>query len=277
MTTYTDAILVLGATGKVGRRLVPVLQAAGRRVKAASRSGAVRFDWTEQDTWAGALEGVSAVQLLAPQDPALAEPFVRQAVDAGVRRFVALSGRGMDRVPSDAFRGMAAAEKAVQGSGVEWTVLRPNSFNQNFDEAEWRAPLRAGRLALPVGDVPEPFVDVRDIAEVTAALLTSDALQGEVYDLSGATAPTYAEAVEVIARAAERPIVYEELTPEEYRAELLDEGYPEEAVHDLDALFAVMRDGGSAAPVDTVARILGREPVPFAEYAAKAAASGAWS
>ncbi|MHC5905230.1 SDR family oxidoreductase [Streptomyces sp. S6] len=222
MTTDTDTILVLGATGKVGRRLVPALRASGRQVKAASRTGAVRFDWHEQDTWAGALE----------------------AVDAGVRRFTAPSGRGMDRVPVGVFAGMAAGEKAVQGSGVEWTALRPNNFQQNFDEDAWQAPLRAGRLALPAGDVPEPFVDVRDIAEVAAVLLTSEGFQGEVYEISGARALTFAE----IASAAQRPLTYEELTPEEYRADLLELGYRKEAVHDLDPLFAMMRTGHSATP-----------------------------
>ncbi|KND33786.1 NAD(P)H-binding protein [Streptomyces acidiscabies] len=276
MTTYTDAVLVLGATGKVGRRLVPALRAAGRQVKAVSRTGAERFDWAEQDTWAGALAGVSAVHLLAPEDPGLAGPFVEQAVGAGVRRFVALSGRGMDGVAPDTFQGMAAAEKAVRESGVEWTVLRPNNFHQNFDEDLWQAPLRAGYLALPAGDVPEPFVDVRDIAEVSAALLTSDGLQGEVYDLSGSRALTFAEAVAEIARFAEHPIAYKELTPEEYRSELLGQGFPEEAAHELNALFAAMRAGHFAVPTDTVARVLGREPVSFTEYAERAAAAGAW-
>ncbi|HEY8979787.1 MAG TPA: NAD(P)H-binding protein [Streptomyces sp.] len=277
MATETHTILVLGATGKVGRQLVPALRAAGRQVKAASRTGAVRFDWTEQGTWAQALEGADAVYLLAPEDPALAEPFVKQAVDAGVRRFTALSGRGVDRVPSDVFVGMTAVEKAVQGSGVEWTVLRPNNFHQNFDHDPWQAPLLAGELALPAGDVPEPFVDVRDIAEVAAVLLTSQKHQGEVYEISGARALTFAEAVAEMARAAERPMIYKELTPEEYCADLLEQGWPKEVVHDLDAMFAVMRAGHSAAPSDTVARLLGREPVSFAEYAARAAASGAWS
>ncbi|SEQ65490.1 NAD(P)H-binding protein [Streptomyces radiopugnans] len=277
MTTHTDAILVLGSTGKTGRRLVSALRAADRPVRAASRSGEVRFDWFDRETWAAALDGAAAVYLVAPGDPAPVRPFVEQAVEAGVRRFVALSGRGIDQVPAGFFRGMAAAERAVRDSGAEWTVIRPNNFSQNFDEDLWHAPLRAGRLALPIGSVPEPFVDAQDIADVAAVLLTSDGHHGRVYDLSGPRALTFGAAVETIAGAAGRTIRYEELTPREYRAELLAEGVPEEAVGELDAMFAAMRAGHLAEPGDGVRRVLGREPADFGAYASRAAAAGAWS
>ncbi|KAK1185058.1 NAD(P)H-binding protein [Streptomyces sp. NBS 14/10] len=279
MTTHSkQTILVLGATGKTGRRLVHTLRAAGRTVRAASRSGEIRFDWSDQDTWPPALEGVSAVYLMAPEDPAPAQIFVKQATEAGVGRFVALSGRGIDQVPADFFQGMAAAERAVRESGAQWTILRPNNFNQNFDDdAVWRAPLRDGRLALPMGSVPEPFIDAQDIADVAAAALTSDGHHGQVYDLSGPRALTFGTAVATIAEAAGRPIRYVELTPEEYRAELLAEGVSEEAAAELNALFAGMRAGHFAEPADGVRRVLGRDPVDFDTYATRAAAADAWS
>ncbi|MDT0317202.1 NmrA family NAD(P)-binding protein [Streptomyces millisiae] len=278
MTTHDDDILVLGATGKTGRHLVGALRAAGRRVRAASRSAETRFDWSDQDTWAAALDGASAVYLVAPEDPAPVDAFVKQATEAGVRRFVALSGRGVERLSAEAFQGMAAAERAVRDSGVEWSVIRPNNFNQNFDDdAAWRPPLLAGRLALPIGATPEPFVDTRDIADVAAALLTADGHQGQVHELSGPRALTFADAVRTIAEAAGRDIEFVELDPAEYRAELLAEGVPEEVVRDLDEMYANMRAGHVAEPVDGVRRVLGREPVDFAAYATEAAAAGAWA
>ncbi len=270
-------ILVLGATGKTGRRLVATLRAAGRPVRAASRSGEVRFDWSDEGTWAAALDGASALYLVAPEDPERAGTFVKQAAAAGVGRIVALSARGLDQLAAGAFQGVVAAERAVRDSGLEWTVLRPNNFNQNFDEDLWRDPLRSGRLALPIGPVPEPFVDAQDIADVAAAALTSDGHHEQVYVLSGPRALTFGAAVETIARAAGRPIRYEELAPAEYRAELRDGGVPEEFVTELDALFATLRAAHSVEPGDGVQRVLGREPVDFATYAARAAAAGAWS
>ncbi|MBA9004355.1 NAD(P)H-binding protein [Thermomonospora cellulosilytica] len=276
MNMTKKEILVLAATGKTGRRVTARLRAAGETVRAASRSSETRFDWTDPATWDAALTGATAVYLVAPEEPGPVHEFVERAVKAGVRRFVALSGRGMDKV-REGFEGMAAAEQAVRDSGVEWTIIRPNNFAQNFDEDLWREPLRSGRLALPIGDTPEPFVDVGDVAEVAAALLTGDGHAGNVYELSGPRGLTFAEAVEIIARAARRPIRFEELTPQQYRAELIAEGWPEEAADTLNVMFAHMREGHLAEPADGVRRVLGREPAAFEDYAARAAATGAWT
>ncbi|TDC76165.1 NAD(P)H-binding protein [Streptomyces hainanensis] len=277
MTTHTDEILVLGGTGKTGRRLVHALRATGHAVRAASRSGETRFDWTDRHTWAAALDGATAVYLVAPEDPALADVFVEQATEAGVRRFVALSARGIGDLPADVFQGMAAAERAVRTSGVAWTILQPNNFSQNFSEDMWHAPLLSGRLALPVGSAPEPFVDARDIADVAAALLTSDRHQGRTFVLSGPRAVTFTTAVATIAEASGRAMRYAEITPEEFRDLVLAAGWPEAAATELNAMYAAMRSGAWAEPGDGVQRVLGREPIDFATYAAGAATAGAWS
>ncbi|WP_112730594.1 NAD(P)H-binding protein [Micromonospora noduli] len=276
MTTDAPSTLVMAGTGKTGRRLVQTLREAGRHVRAASRSGEVRFDWSRRDTWRPALAGASAVYLLAPEDPALATDFVTLAVDSGVGRIVALSGRGIDRV-GDFSPGMVAAEEAVRKSGIEWTIIRPNNFCQNFSEDLFRQPLLDGRLALPMGATPEPFVDAQDVADVAATLLTSPGHHEQVYDLSGPRALTFDAAVATIARVTGRSMRYVELTPQQYHAELLAEGYPAEAATALNALFAGMRAGHLAEPTDGVRRVLGRDPLDFDTYAARAAAAGAWS
>ncbi|TVL88006.1 NAD(P)H-binding protein [Streptomyces sp. SAJ15] len=277
MTTNTNDILVLGATGKTGRRLVRRLREQGASVRAASRSSAVRFDWTEPATWEPAVAGAAAVYLITPEEAEPVHDFVGRAAAAGVRRFVTLSGRGMDLVGEDFGRGMAAGEQAVRESGAEWTILRPNNFNQNFSEDLWHQPLRDGRLALPIGDVPETFVDVDDVAEVAATVLTRDGHAGRVYELSGPRGLTFREATETIARATGRTIDYVELTPDEYRAELRGLGYPEPFVRAFSALFDLHREGHTSEPVDGVRQVLGREPRAFEAYVERAAKAGAWS
>lgn len=280
----TPDVLVLGGTGKTGRRVVRRLRDTGTaRVRAASRSGEVTFDWTVRETWEPALKGASAVYLVAPEDPVAVGEFVADAVRAGVRRFVALSGHGTEAaagtgVAGDAFgQGMVAGETAVRGSGAEWTIIRPSNFFQNFDEDLWLAPLRAGRLALPIGAVPEPFVDAQDVAEVAAAVLTGDGHAGRTYELTGPRALTFAEATETIARAAGRPIRYEELTPQAYRAELLGQGWPKAVVDLLGGMFAVHRAGHTTALGDGVQQVLGREPGDLAVWARRVAAEGTWA
>ncbi|TDC79424.1 NAD(P)H-binding protein [Actinomadura sp. 7K507] len=272
-----DKILVTAATGKTGRRVASRLGAQGSRVRGASRSGEVRFDWTDPGTWEKTLEGARAVYLVAPDDPGPVGAFVDLAVDSGVRRLVLLSGRGIEQAGPDFAQGMAAAERAVRGSGAEWTILRPNQFDQNFAEDMWHAPLRAGRLALPIGATPEPFIDAEDIAAAAAVALTRDGHAGRVYELSGPRALTFGEAVETMAGAARRPIEFAELTPEAYRAELLAEGFPEEAAHAMNAMFALHRAGHLAEVTDDVRQLLGRPPAAFEDYAVRTAASGAWA
>lgn len=273
-------ILVLGATGKTGRRLATRLRDAGTTsVRAASRSGEVVFDWTLPDTWEPALAGAGAVYLVAPDDPSPVRGFVRQATASGVRRFVALSGHGIEQAGDDSGfgQGMVAGEEAVRESGVEWTILRPNNFFQNFDEDLWLAPLRAGRLGLPIGEMPEPFIDADDVAAVAATVLTEEGHAGRTYELSGPRALTFGEATRTIAEAAGRPIRYEELTPAAYRSELLAEGWPEAAADGLGAMFSLHRAGCSAEVTDDVRRVLGREPADLEPWARRIAARGTWA
>lgn len=247
----------------------------GTSVRAVSRSTEVRFDWSDPDTWAGAVAGASAVYVIAPAVSSSAEPFVAQAIAAGVRRFVVLSARGLEHVDAESFRAMGAMEQAVRESGAEWTILRPNNFNQNFDEDLWVEPLRAGRLALPIGAMPDYFVDAQDIADVAVAALTSEGHARQVYDLTGPRGLTFAEAVATIAKAAGREIEYVELSPSAYRDELLADGVPVEFVDELNAVFTAIRAGHVSSPGDGVRRALGRDPIDFANYATRAA--GAWS
>ncbi|MDA2805641.1 NmrA family NAD(P)-binding protein [Nocardiopsis suaedae] len=270
-------ILVLAATGKTGRRVVWRLREAGVPVRAASRSSEVAFDWTDSGTWGPALDGVRAVYLVAPEDPAPIGDFVASAVAAGTERFAVLSGHGIQHSGPGFGQGMAAAEEAVRGSGAAWTLIRPNNFFQNFTEDLWLEPVRSGRLALPIGTVPEPFVDAEDVAAVAVAALTGDGHDGQVYELSGPRAITFAEAARAIGEAAGREVRFEELTPEQYVGELLAQGIPKEFASLLDAMFALHRDGHTADVVDGVQRALGRPAADFHEWVRRTAETGVWA
>ncbi|MGW3017925.1 NmrA family NAD(P)-binding protein [Streptomyces longwoodensis] len=273
-------VLVLGGTGKTGRRLAGLLRERGARVRAASRSGDVRFDWDDRSTWEPALTGAQAAYLVDMQDkPGTwdAELHIRElaklAVESGVRRLVLLQARVTEPVGG---KSLIAGERAVRESGAEWTVLRPNWFNQNFDEGVLLDGVLAGELRLPAGDGREPFVDADDVAAVAAAALLEDGHAGQTYELSGPRALSLGEAAQEITKVTGREIRYVAVGHEEYVEELVGYEVPADYARFVADLVGQIRDDKNAAPTDTVRRVLGREPRDFTEFAERAAASGAW-
>jgi uncharacterized protein YbjT (DUF2867 family) len=267
--------LVVGATGKTGRRVIERLQARGLPVRAASRSSETPFDWNDRATWAPALSGATAAYVSYFPDiavPGAADTvgeFARLAAQSGVRRLVLLSGRGEEEAER--------AERLVQDAGTDWTVVRCTWFSQNFSESYWVDPIRSGELALPVGDTPEPFVDVDDIADVAVAALTEDGHSGRLYELTGPRLLTFADAVAEIAKASGRPVRFVPITIEDFASAVTEAGEPDDVVWLLRYLFTEVMDGRNASLTDGVQQALGRAPRDFADYARDAAATGVWS
>jgi uncharacterized protein YbjT (DUF2867 family) len=274
----TDTTLVLGATGKTGRRVAARLRLRGVPVRAASRSSGTRFDWSDPAGWDATLRGVTAVYVVPPSVPGPVHAFVARAEAAGVRRLVLLSGHGADTWgDSDFGRDMRSAEDAVRGSALEWTVLRPANFAQNFDEELWHAPLLAGELALPAGPVGEPFIDLEDVADAATAVLTEPGRHaGRTYELTGPRSITFGEAVDLISRATGRPLLYRQISPAEYAAALVEQGVGEDDAHHVAEMFVLMEQGLIAGTTDALAGLLGRAPRTFEDYVLRTAVTGAW-
>ena len=271
--------LVLGGTGKTGRRVAERLAERGLLVRIGSRSADPPFDWENPDTWATALDGVSAAyvsyypDLAIPGAPEAVRSFTELAVESGVQRLVLLSGRGEEEAQS----AEQAVREVADEAGVEWTIVRCAWFMQNFDENYLIEPILAGVVALPSGNVPEPFVDAGDIADVAVAALTEDGHAGEIYELTSPRLLTMEEAVSEISRATGRQIRFFPVTLEEYEAVLAEGDVPPEFLSFLTYLFGEVLDGRNAYLTDGVQRALGREPKDFSEYARDAAVTGVWS
>jgi len=270
----TKPTLVLGATGKTGRRVLERLRACELPVRAGSRSSDPAFDWNNPATWASAVNGVRAVYVTYYPDvavPGAADiigSFANLAVKSGARRVVLLSGRGED--------GAVLAERAVQDSGADWTVLRSSWFSQNFSEGIFVDQVLSGELALPVTTVREPFVDADDLADVAAAALTDDRHIGQLYELTGPRLLTFPEAVDEIARVTGRQIRFVSLSSEQYARSLAQQNVPAEFVSLVQYLFAEVLDGRNAHVAHGVQRALGRPPRDFTEYARNTASTGVW-
>jgi uncharacterized protein YbjT (DUF2867 family) len=155
--------------------------------------------------------------------------------------------------------------------------VRCSWFAQNFSEAFLLEGVLAGELALPAGDVPEPFVDAEDIAEVAVAALTRDGHHGQVYELTGPRALRFDEAAAEIAAATGRKVGFTRVPADAFHAGMLEAGVPGEEAELVSSLFRELLAGRNAATTDGVQRALGRAPRDFGEYARLTAASGAWS
>ncbi len=266
-------VLVIGANGKTGRRVVQRLRDADYPVKAASRSSKTPFDWNDQATWAPALEGVQAAYITFYPDltfPGAAdkvEAFSKLAVSMGAKRLVLLSGRGEE--------GARDAEIRLENSGADWTVVRCAVFNQNFSES-FADAISSGYLAMPTGDILEPFVDAEDITEVAFVALTETGHTGRIYELSGPRLLSLDQVAEELSKAIGREVQYHPVSVEAYAKDLVLAGFSEEESLPIAQLIADVLDGRNAYLTDGVQRALGREPRDFADFVREEAANGVW-
>ena len=269
-----DPTLVLGGTGKTGRRIAERLSARGHDVRIGSRSAVPSFDWDNEMGWDACLEGVTSAYITYAPDLAMPgatdaiQAFVDLAKRRGVKRLVLLSGRGEEEAQ--------ACERIVQDSGLEWTIVRASWFNQNFSEGAFIDMVLNGAITLPAGDQVEPFVDVDDIADVAVAAFTEDHHNGQIYEVTGPRLMTIADVAADLSKAAGREIAYVDVPHDGFVAEIANSGAPRDVVWMLDYLFSTVLDGRNAHLTDGVQRALGRPPKDFADYARDAAATGVW-
>jgi uncharacterized protein YbjT (DUF2867 family) len=270
-----STILVLGATGKTGSRVVERLQARGVPTRAGSRSAQPPFDWQDRDTWAPALSGVAAVyvtyypDLAVPGAPEAVGELALLAREQGVQRLVLLSGRGEEEAQR--------SEEVVKEAGIDWTILRSSWFDQNFSEGFLIDPVLEGVVALPVGGAREPFVHADDLADIAVAALTEDGHGGQLYEVTGPRLMSFGDAVTEIAAATGREVRFETVPMEAFGAELGQQGLSADEVWLVTYLFTEVLDGRNESLTDGVHRALGREPRDFTDYVRTTVATGVWN
>lgn len=276
----TAPTLVLGGTGKTGRRVVQRLHARGVPARIGCRSADPAFDWQDRSTWVQAVTGVDSVYLCFAPDLAVpgagdtVTALAALAAERGARRLVLLSGRG----EPDAQAAEQSVTAAAAAAGADCTVVRASWFAQNFSEDYLLDAVLAGVLELPVGAVGEPFVDADDVAEVAvAALLDEEGRHaGATYEVTGPRLLTFADAAAEIAAATGRPLRFTSVTAEHYAAVLAEHQVPGDTAALLGYLFVEVLDGRNAWLADGVTRALGRPARDFAAFARAAADSGTW-
>jgi uncharacterized protein YbjT (DUF2867 family) len=280
-------ILVVGATGRIGRELVKLLARSGETVRAASRNPsvasagfpfaveAVEFDYDRPATFAPALDGIGKIFLtVRPGDnhsDTAAIPLLDEAKRVKIERIVDVTAMGVEQDESFMLR---ILEKYIEASGIGYTHLRPNWFMQNFDSGPMYADIKAtGALHLPAADATLSFIDTRDVAAVGFAALTQQQHAGKAYTLTGGEALNHFQVVEKLSRAAGKQISYVPISEDAAQKSLVNAGIPTDLIERWAEFYRKVRQG-FCAPVSTdVETVLGRPPVLFDKYAEDYAAA----
>lgn len=267
-------ILVTTPNGKVGSGVVKQLVAQDVSVRAgvhnmkhaSSLQGAevVHFDFADEARVRAALGGVDALYLAVPSTM-IADPpkrVIDLAKAADVQRVVQLSAMGVENSDTP----LRQIEQHLESSGLEYTILRPNWFLQNFNAGQRDYIRQMGAIIEPSGDGRTAFIDTRDIAAVAVKALTEDGHHGKAYGLTGSRALSRAEVAEAISKVTGKTVTYQSLTDDEFRAQTVREGWPTDIADQMGWLYGMVRQGWTQTVTDTVQHVLGRKPISLEQY-----------
>lgn len=269
-------ILVIGGTGKTGRKVATRLQNKNMDVRIGSRSGNPAFDWHDKSTWDDAMKDVTGVYIT--YQPDLAVPGAAEAITAlvqtaqknNVQKLVLLSGKGE--------REAEKCEQIIINSGIDYTIVRASWFNQNFSESFFLDPILEGHVALPQADVPIPFVDTDDIADVAVEALLNEKHNGWIYQLTGPRLLTLKNVIEEVSKAAGRNINFSAISMDEYTHIMEEQNVPKDYIWLISYLFTeTLGDAGVSEISNDIEKVLGRKPKDFSEYATQTAKTGVWA
>jgi uncharacterized protein YbjT (DUF2867 family) len=276
-----NRVLVIGASGRVGRHVVYRLQAAGTYVRALARNphalclpsqvDVVHGDLTVPESLEKSLKGIDAVFLVWTAPPQTVVPVVEQIAKHALR-VVFLSSPY--KTPHPFFQkpqpnAVSAlhnrAERAIATSGLEWTFLQPGMFAANA--LLWWAPqIRSGDIVRwPYLAAPTAPIDEQDIAAVAVRALCNKGHAGAEYVLTGPQSITQYEQVSMIGRVIGRSLYIEEISPEQARNQLFTLWPPSVADMLLEAWAAAV--GQPAFVTSTVADVTGARARSFFEWA----------
>jgi len=270
-----EKILVLGGTGKTGRRVVERLTKLGKAIRIGSRSEKPPFDWEKPEIWSSVLEGMDKVYITFQPDLAVPgamktiKEFTSLAVKSGIQKMVLLSGKG----EIEAER----CEQVVMNAGADWTIVRASWFNQLFSESFFLDPILASYVALPKTEARIPFVDADDIADVVVESLLDDKHAGQTYEMTGPRLLTFKQVTEEISKVTGRDIIFDAITIDEYTKMLREYQVPEDIIWLITYLFTEVLVEKNSIVANDIEKILGRKAKDFTEYARDTAKTGIWN
>lgn len=280
----SEVVFVSGATGNIGSQVLKSLLSAGAKVRVDVRSKekgtgfqkmgveVVEMDLQNAGSIESALHGVEKAFSMSPLVPGIVEMgvnFAKAAKKAGVRYVVRSSGMGADALhPITLGKWHREAEKALENSGIPYTILRPNSFMQNYINFASQSIKNQNAFYFPQGDGKTSLVDVRDVGAVAAQLLLKGGHEGKAYTITGPTALSNHDIARIFSEVTGRTISYYDVPEEAARQAMKGLGVPDVIIESLLQLYAVNKAGHTADVTDTVEKITGKRATSFQQFAA---------
>jgi len=276
------SILVAGARGHIGSAVLQALSGTPDVIAGVSRAAdaealrargqeARAFDYADYEQMLRAFAGIETLVLVFPFAPAMleyADRATRAAQAAGVKHVVRSSGLGASLAsPYLLSREQGEIDALVRDRSRAWTLVLPGFFMQNMvDHPE---PLRAtGVYRSARGGGRTAAVDVREVGAAVAAIAREPRPHtGASYQLTGPRAESDAEVVADIAAATGRALRCEPVSAMDLRMALASAGMPDWAIDRLASLDTMVREGEAAELSPDLARLLGRAPTGFADFA----------
>lgn len=284
-----QSIFISGATGNIGSPLVDALRKMGASVRAGAHSQKSRqalaakgvevvdFDFQDKQSIVKALKGCKKAFSLSPIAPNMAEQglnFIEAAKESGVEYVLRSSGMGADNPQAISLgRQHRKVELALESSGLAYSIIRPNSFMQNYINFTGET-IRAGNaIYLPMGNGRISLIDARDVADAAAEILTNNTHAGKAYTLTGSEAISNQEIADLLTKATGRQIAYVDIPEQKAREAMLNIGMPEIITEWILELYAINKAGYTAALSTSFKDILGREARTFETFAHEYASS----
>lgn len=267
-----ETYLIVGASGLVGSEIAKLLKSKGLQVKRATSQKKMEPDQVYLNLVTGeglkaAFEGIDRAFFLSPpgyaDQKSMLSPLIQEAKRRGLSKVVLMTAMGANAVETTPFR---QAEIELEKSGLAYNIIRPNWFMQNFNSYWIQGILQQGKILVPAGKGQTSFIDARDIAEVAAELLVSDKYNNKDFDLTGLEALDHDQVAKAISTSTGKSIVYEEISPEDFKKTFLQAGLPEGYVDFLVLIFGYLKNGYNSGINQNVKEITGRNPRSFQDY-----------
>lgn len=274
-----NKILVTGATGTIGKAVVKALQnkrasfvAGVRNVEKATELlgneiELKTFDFNEPATFENATKGVDKVFLLGPplvvNLTEMLTPFVDFLKYKGVKRVVYVGALQLEVLPELNFHTLMIDK--LQSEGFDYTILKPSFFAQNFKNYEWENIVERGITYVVAGAGKVGFIDVQDIGNVAASVLTEEGHVHKEYELTGPELLNYADAANLLSNVTGRKISYPNPTAEQYTAALKAAGAPDFVAGYMIPVYSLIKDGHVSYLTNDVENITGQKPTGLQE------------